>query len=145
MTETATQATEKAWHQLVHAHHAVLSAVEQSLKRNGFPPLVWHNCLLELTRSETGTRRPVDLERSLLLPQYGLSRLLARIEAAGYIRRDRDRQDRRAQIVAITDEGRALCAAMGPVYAAALASALGEKLEEKQARKLTKVLKRVTE
>ena len=143
MTDPLSETIESAWRHLTGAHHAVQTAIEQSLKRDGFPPLAWYDCLTALHRSTTGTLRPLELERSLLLPQYGMSRLLTRIEGAGYIRREKDRSDGRAQIIAITDEGRVLRAAMEPVYAAALHAALGDKVGEKQARKLAKTLKKV--
>jgi len=143
MSNQLSESTEEAWIQLVRAHHAVLSGVERALKRGGYPPLAWYDCLLELDRAGESGLRPLELEKQLLLPQYGLSRLLKRIEEAGYIQRRKDPKDARAQTVHITEDGLDLRRRMWPVYASALQSALGEKLEEKQARKLTKVLKKV--
>ncbi len=143
MGEQLSETVEEAWTHLVRAHHAVLSGVERTLKREGFPPLVWYGCLQELDRAGDGGLRPVALEKSLLLPQYGLSRLLKRIEDAGYIRRLKDPKDARAQTVHITEEGRALCNRIQPVYQAALRNGLGERLEEKQIRKLIKTLNKV--
>ena len=80
MSDQLSESTEEAWTHLVRAHHAVLSGVERALKRDGYPPLAWYDCLLELDRAGDGGLRPLELEKRLLLPQYGLSRLLKRIE-----------------------------------------------------------------
>lgn len=143
MTDIVAPSVERAWTELVHAHQAVLTAVEGALKRHGYPPLSWYDCLLELDRVEDGVLRPTVLEERLLLPQYGLSRLLSRMEKAGFIARRSDPEDRRAQFVLITDEGRALRRKMWPVYAEALNVALGEKLKDKQAQKLGKLLSKL--
>jgi hypothetical protein len=40
----------------------VLDAVEQDLKKAGFPPLAWYDALLELSRAPSGEMRPVELD-----------------------------------------------------------------------------------
>ncbi len=47
-------------------------AVEQDLKKAGFPPLAWYDALLELSRAQHPLR-PVELEKQMLLPQYSTS------------------------------------------------------------------------
>src|SRR5947209_20067851 len=76
----------RAWARLVRAQQAVLAAVEAELKAAGFPPLAWYDVLLELSRKDEGLR-PFALEQELLLAQYNLSRLLDRLESAGYVER----------------------------------------------------------
>jgi MarR family transcriptional regulator, organic hydroperoxide resistance regulator len=49
-----------------------------------------------------------DLSGLLQLDPGTLSPLLKRLEAAGYVRRDRDRRDERSLSVSLTDQGRAL-------------------------------------
>ena len=80
---------------------AAMSRVESALKAAGLPPLAWYEVLVELERAGGCGLRPFALEEALLLPQYGLSRLLARMEAAGLVVRGscpqrRPRPDRRA-------------------------------------------------
>src|SRR5215468_3365969 len=104
----------RAWTRLIRAQQAALSAVEADLKAAGFPPLGWYDVLLELSRAEGDGLRPFALEQKLLLAQYNLSRLLDRLEAAGYIERLVCVEDGRGQIVAITASGRALVKRMWP-------------------------------
>ncbi|WP_029432115.1 MarR family winged helix-turn-helix transcriptional regulator [Blastococcus sp. URHD0036] len=49
-----------------------------------------------------------DLSRMLQLDPGTLSPLVKRLEAAGYVRRDRDARDERNLAIALTDPGRAL-------------------------------------
>ena len=133
----------RAWARLVRAQQAVLAAVEADLKAAGFPPLAWYDVLLELSRAEKGLR-PFALEQELLLAQYNLSRLLDRLERAGYLERRACPEDGRGQIVAITPSGRALVKRMWPTYRAAIARHVGAKLSEDDASHLAALLGKLT-
>ncbi len=78
----STEATE-AWIRLMRIQSRVLDAVEQDLKKAGFPPVAWYNALLELSRAPGGELRPVELEKQMLLPQYSTSRLIDRLVDEG--------------------------------------------------------------
>jgi DNA-binding MarR family transcriptional regulator len=133
----------RAWARLVRAQQAVLAAVETDLKAAGFPPLAWYDVLLELSRAQKGLR-PFALEQELLLEQYNLSRLLDRLERAGYLERRACPEDGRGQIVAITPSGRALVKRMWPTYRAAIARHVGAKLSEDDASRLAALLGKLT-
>jgi DNA-binding MarR family transcriptional regulator len=134
----------RAWARLVRAQQAVLAAVETELKGASFPPLAWYDVLLELSRKDEGLR-PIALEQELLLAQYNLSRLLDRLETAGYVERRPCPDDARGQIVAITGSGRALVKRMWPTYRAAIARHVGAKLTETEAARLAALLGKLTE
>src|ERR1700759_2779037 len=72
-----------AWIRLMRIQTRVLDAVEQDLKKAGFPPLAWYDALLELSRAPSGELRPVELERQMLIPQYSTSRLIDRLVGEG--------------------------------------------------------------
>src|ERR1700692_1937130 len=78
----STEAT-AAWIRLMRIQSRVLDAVEQDLKKAGFPPLAWYDALLELSRAPTGEMRPVELEKQMLIPQYSTSRLIDRLVDEG--------------------------------------------------------------
>ena len=130
----------RAWARLVLAQQAVLVAVEAELKAEGFPPLAWYDVLLELSRVGDAGLRPFALEREVLLAQYNLSRLLDRLQKAGYVERRACPEDGRGQIVAITASGRALVKRMWPTYRAAIARHVGGKLSEDEAARLAALL-----
>jgi DNA-binding MarR family transcriptional regulator len=133
----------RTWARLIRAQQAVLAAVEAELKAAGFPPLAWYDVLLELSRAEQGLR-PFALEHELLLAQYNLSRLLDRLERAGYLERRACPEDGRGQIVVITAAGRALMKRMWPTYRAAIARHVGAKLSEDDASRLAALLGKLT-
>src|ERR1700684_2284766 len=76
----STEAT-AAWIRLMRIQSRVLDAVEQELKKAGFPPLAWYDALVELSRAPSGEMRPVELEKQMLIPQYSTSRLIDRLVA----------------------------------------------------------------
>src|ERR687895_1017304 len=104
--EPCCQSALHAWTRLVRAHQAAMSRVESALKAAGLPPLNWYEVLVELERAGGCGLRPFTLEEALLMPQYGLSRLLARMEAADLIVRGSCPEDGRGQMVGLTDAGR---------------------------------------
>ena len=111
----------------------MLDAVEQELKKAGFPPLAWYDALLELSRAPTGELRPVELERQMLLPQYSTSRLIDRLVDEGLAARRECKIDKRGQFVEITEAGRELQKKMWSAYSAAIEKHVGSKLSDADA------------
>ena len=144
MTNRPSQTTVRAWTQLLQAHKVASSDVEGRLKAAGLPPLAWYDVLLELDRVGEHGLRPFELERVLLLPQYGLSRLLDRIAAAGHLERRPCPSDGRGQTLVITESGKDLRRRMWPVYGEAIEAAVGSKLAETEASDLSALLRKLT-
>jgi DNA-binding MarR family transcriptional regulator len=132
-----------AWIRLMRIQTRVLGAVEQDLKRAGFPPLSWYDVLLELSRATMGALRPVELEKQVMLPQYGLSRLIDRLVEAGLVRRKVCEVDKRGLVVEITEAGRELQKKMWNAYSAAIERHIGSKLSDADAAKLAALLDRL--
>jgi len=140
MTEKIpSEAVINVWVQLMRAQSGVLKAIENELKEGAFPPLGWYDVALELSRVKDGLR-PFEIERKILLAQYNLSRLLDRLEDAGYVVRKPAPDDGRGNIVVITDAGRAFQKRMWPTYRAAIARHVGAKLSEREAEQLGDLL-----
>jgi DNA-binding MarR family transcriptional regulator len=130
----------RAWARLTKAQHLALTAVEQALKQADLPPLSWYDALLELERVGDEGLRPFELEREMLLAQYNLSRLVDRIEKAGYVERRTCEDDGRGQVIVITAAGKEIHRRMWPVYARAIQSSIGRHLSETQAETLDAIL-----
>jgi DNA-binding MarR family transcriptional regulator len=127
-------------HDGLHDRQRVLGAVEADLKSAGLPPLGWYDILLELRRSESGQLRPLEIEGRLLIAQHNVSRLIDRLEKAGYVARKPCEQDGRGQVVAITEDGRAMLKRVWPVYEAAIQKHVGAKLNQAEAEALARIL-----
>src|ERR1700688_578925 len=132
-----------AWIRLMRIQSRVLDAVEQDLKKAGFPPLAWYDALLELSRAPSGELRPVELERQMLIPQYSTSRLIDRLVDEGLASRRECKIDKRGQFVEITEAGRELQKKMWGAYSAAIEKHVGSKLCDADAAKLCGLLDRL--
>ena len=128
----STEAT-AAWIRLMRVQSRVLDAVEQDLKKAGFPPLAWYDALLELSRAPSGELRPVELEKQMLIPQYSTSRLIDRLVDEGLAARRECKIDKRGQFVEITEAGRELQKKMWSAYSAAIEKHVGSKLSDADA------------
>jgi DNA-binding MarR family transcriptional regulator len=143
VTERPSKQVVLAWARLLKAERLALARVETALKQAGLPPLAWYDILLELERAGEAGLRPFELERALLLAQYNLSRLLDRIEREGLIERAPCPQDGRGHILRLSARGRSMRNAMWPVYAQAIQSAVGSRLDETEAGTLSALLARI--
>lgn len=132
--------TIRAWTRLMAAQQRALAAIEAELKAADLPPLAWYDVLLEVERADGDGVRPFELERALLLAQYNMSRLIDRIERAGYVERRACEDDGRGHLIAITERGKAMRRKMWPVYARAIEAAVGRHLSAKQAEALNGLL-----
>jgi DNA-binding MarR family transcriptional regulator len=133
----------RAWARLMKAQQLAFAAVERDLKAAGLPPLAWYDVLLEVECAGGKGLRPYELERVMLLAQYNLSRLIDRIERAGYVERRTCEDDGRGQMIVITEGGKALRRKMWPVYARAIAAAVGKPLSPNEAETLAGLLGRI--
>lgn len=143
MSKDTDEVAFKAWTGLWRAQGRILSAVERDLKAAGLPPLAWYDVLIELERAGEAGLRPFELEHALLLPQYGLSRLLDRIEKKGYLERRPCAEDRRGLNIVITPDGKALRQRMWPVYAGAIRENLSDRLSADKLETLRHLLSQV--
>jgi DNA-binding MarR family transcriptional regulator len=132
-----------AWVALNRAQRYVFEAIEAELKSAGLPPLAWYDVLLELWREPGGRLRQSDLENRMLFPQYGVSRLVDRLEREKLVCRERCDDDGRANWVAISDKGLDLRQRMWPVYAAAIQRHLGDRLPEQEAVRMAECLRKL--
>lgn len=132
--------TIETWIRLLRARDTAFAAVEKTLKDAGFPPPAWYDVLLELERTGERGLRPFELQAALLLPQYGVSRLIERIGKASYLQRHECAKDGRGQVLTITQAGRQLRRTMWPVYGAAIEQSVGVKVTAGEMRLLNRVL-----
>src|SRR6201996_9491087 len=132
-----------AWIRLMRVQTKVLDAVEQELKKAGFPPLAWYDALLELSRAPSGELRPVELERQMLIPQYSTSRLIDRLVDEGLAARRECKIDKRGQFVEITEAGRELQKKMWGDSSTGIETHGGSKWSDADAVKLCRLLDRL--
>ncbi len=140
MSKKPSEMVVRAWARLAKTQQMALSVIEQALKGASLPPLAWYDALLELERAGEAGFRPFELEREMLLAQSNLSRLIDRMETAGYVERRSCEDDGRGQVILITPPGKAIRRRMWPVYAAAIQDSIGHRVSEQQAEALDEIL-----
>jgi len=143
MTDAPNQQVTDAWISLMQAGNRALGQIEAALGAQNLPPLDWYDALLEIERAGRDGVRPFVLQKRLLLAQYSMSRLLKRIESAGYIRKIPCQSDGRGYAVQITDQGKAVRKRMWPVYARALKEIWQDRFTEAEMAALQGLLDRV--
>lgn len=132
--------TQAVWVSLMRIGPLVLDKVSAAVKDAGFLTVEAYDVLWGIERSKTGEIRPHELADQLLFPRYGLSRMLAKLEADALIERKECPEDARGQLVSLTPAGKKLRAKMWPVYGAAMKEAVEDKLTPTEAKTLAKLL-----
>ena len=141
MNDEPNEAVVDAWIALLTAQDASLNYVEKCFKQNGLPPFAWYDVLWELECASKIGLRPYILEQRTLITQYGLSRLLNRLEKDGYITKKACLDDGRGHTIMITTQGRQIRRKMWAIYSKAIQTVMGDKLTTAQCRQLSKLLK----
>lgn len=129
MTEPLDDDALDAWRAFLTAHAHVTRRIGRDLADAGLPDLGWYDLLWALRRQPERRLRVNELAREVVLSPTAMSRFVDRAEAAGYVRREPDPDDRRALQVVLTDEGLELLRAMWPIYRRGIAEHFAAHLE----------------
>jgi DNA-binding MarR family transcriptional regulator len=133
-----TDEEQKAWRRFVEVLVKVPAALEAQLQRDA--GLTHMGYIVLLTLSERDDRR-LAMSRLAKLASASLSRLshvVARLEAKGWVRRERDPADGRVQIAVLTDDGYAKVVDTAPGHAEAVQQLVFDRLTPSQVRQLAK-------
>ena len=101
--ETAAQ----AWGGFLRTHSTLMVRLEEGLRKDSGLSHGEYEVLLRLNLAEEGRMRLNALAERSILSQSGTSRLVSRLEQAGFVERVEVEEDRRGAYARITEEGRA--------------------------------------
>ena len=96
---------QRAWRAFLGAHAALTRRLDADLAARHGLTLSDYDVLLQLAWAG-GRLRPSELADRVLLTRAGVTRLLAGLEEAGHIRRERCEDDRRVSYAVLTPAGR---------------------------------------
>ena len=134
-----------SWAMLLVAHARATQRVGRRLEAEGAIPLDWYDVLLALENAPEGRLRMGELGEHVLLSRSGLTRLVDRIEAAGYVERQLSSSDRRVFEAVLTSKGREIREKSWPIYARAIADNFGSRYSDDEAQRLADLLERQLE
>jgi DNA-binding MarR family transcriptional regulator len=108
---------------LVEASNQLERRLGRDLEAQCGLPHVWFEVLIRLVRSTGGQLTMGELAEQVALTTGGITRLIDRMQAAGFVRRQPGQTDRRVSHTAITDSGRAKLDEAATFHAANLRAA----------------------
>jgi DNA-binding MarR family transcriptional regulator len=137
------EVTLNTWRAVVTSHAAVTDRVQKALAAADLPPLSWFELLQAVKTSPNGRPRMSELAEWLTLSRGGITKLVDRLQQAGYIERINCTGDRRALQAELTPAGDAMLEEMRGVYAAELEIHL-RALSEEEAELIAAALGKIT-
>ncbi|GAC1411804.1 MAG: MarR family transcriptional regulator [Actinomycetota bacterium] len=135
----------ETWLAVLQVQSVVVQLLEERLQAALSLPLAWFEVLLHLGGATDERMRMNDLAHGLVLSKSGVTRLIDRIEAAGFVARKPCGADRRVTYVALTEPGRVMLARAIPVHSRAVEEVFTKHLQCEQIEPLTAALGRVIE
>ena len=114
-----------AWRELLERHARTTSALERRLQHEHGLGVSEYEVLERLAGTDKDQRRMQELAEAVHLSQSALSRVVARLEGDGLVKRGMCPDDRRGIMACLTDSGRERYEAARPTHRAVLAETLG--------------------
>src|SRR6266480_3529720 len=95
----------RAWRLYFESALALIDVLDAEIERDAGIPLRWYDTLVHLEETPDGLRMN-ELAERILYSKSGFTRVVDRLEDAGFVRRVRPKNDRRSILVLLTDAGR---------------------------------------
>jgi DNA-binding MarR family transcriptional regulator len=127
---------QRTWRAYHLASTRLQEAIDRDLQRHSKIPHAYYLIMAMLLEAPKHRMRMTELAESLLISQSRLSHATDRLQGLGWVRRDADPSDRRANVVCLTDAGVRALAEAGPGHIATLVENLFSRLTEEQVRQL---------
>ncbi len=143
MTKKPTDTQLTAWRLFLTASAKLVDKIDAKLRAADQIPLNWYDVLIELHEAPGKRLRMSELADRVLLTRSGLTRLVDRLEKAGYITRELDPEDRRGFYAVITPDGVGAMRTAWPVYRAGIDEGFAQHLDEAEAEILAKAFQRM--
>jgi len=103
------------WRSLLEAHATITSRLAFEMEAERDLPMSWYEVLLQL--SEAGGRlRMQELSNRMIIHKSSLTRLVDRLEDAGYVTREPCVEDGRGHYAVLTRDGRDALRRAAPVH-----------------------------
>ncbi|WP_179782826.1 MarR family winged helix-turn-helix transcriptional regulator [Micromonospora jinlongensis] len=105
---------QRTWRAYLTATRVLMDTLDRELQREAGMPHAYYEILVQLSEAPGRQLRMSELAQAASSSRSRLSHAVARLEAAGWVRREECPTDRRGQIAVLTNEGFATLAAAAP-------------------------------
>ncbi|WP_120339546.1 MarR family winged helix-turn-helix transcriptional regulator [Cryobacterium soli] len=137
--EWLTPVEHDAWMALAEVLFRLPAGLESQLQRDAGLAMADYMVLVMLSERDDHCMRMSELASSASTSQSRLSRIVARLEAAGYVTREMAADDRRAVIATLTESGLAKLVAAAPGHVAQVRKLVFDRLTPAQVLSLTDI------
>ena len=131
-----------AWRAILQSHAALVERIGRQVSAAGGVSLDSYDVMLALSNAPGGRLKMGELACHVVLSRSGLTRLMDRMEAAGWVARELAAGDRRSFEAFLTPQGETAFRQTWPLYARAIAQTLAP-LSETEAQQLAELLDRL--
>ena len=133
----------RTWRLFLEAHARLVNRLEVELRDETGMPLTWYDVLVQLAEAPDGRLRMQELARRVLISKSGLTRLVDRLCAAGYLTREADPGDGRGTLAVLTSKGRDALREAAPFHLAGVERAFAERLSPREVEALGTALQHI--
>lgn len=130
---------QRVWRSFLAATQLLTDRLDQELQRDSGIPHTYYEVLVRLSEVPGRTLRMSELADRSLSSRSRLSHAVARLEEAGWVRRETCATDRRGQLAVLTDEGFAALEAAAPGHVEGVREHLFDQLSPEQVRQLGEI------
>jgi DNA-binding MarR family transcriptional regulator len=142
-TERLSEQYLKVWRAFLKAHATIVDRIDHDLAAAERLPLSSYDVLIELYEAPEHRLRMHELAQRVVLSRSGLTRLVDRLEAEGFLTRDRCKTDRRGAYAVITEQGIAALRRTWPIYARGISLYFAQWLTPEEAQVLGSAFERI--
>ncbi|MEU8425025.1 MarR family transcriptional regulator [Micromonospora sp. NPDC048835] len=136
---------QRTWRAYLTATRALMDTLDRELQRDVGMPHAYYEILVRLSETPGRQLRMSELADAAGSSRSRLSHAVARLEAAGWVRREECPTDRRGQIAVLTDEGFATLAAAAPGHVEGVRRHLFDALTPAQVDQLRRISETLAE
>ncbi|MEU8085281.1 MarR family transcriptional regulator [Micromonospora sp. NPDC049101] len=130
---------QRTWRAYLAASRMLMDTLDRELQREAGMPHAYYEILVRLSEAPGRQLRMSELAQAAGSSRSRLSHAVARLEAAGWVRREECPTDRRGQIALLTDEGFATLAAAAPGHVEGVRRHLFDALSPAQVDQLRRI------
>ena len=130
---------QRTWRAFLAASRALMDTLDRELQRDAGMPHAYYEILVRLSEAPGRRLRMSELADATGSSRSRLSHAAARLEAAGWIRREDCPTDRRGQLAVLTDDGLATLAAAAPGHVDGVRRHLFDALSPAQVDQLRRI------